>query len=99
MESGSPQRVEFVHVLTVGVGRVDLPSNVKVYSVGKERGWSEGWRACAFYAHILRILREDRIDACFSHMVQIFTVLAAPLLKLRGVPIVTWYAHPAVGWY
>jgi glycosyltransferase involved in cell wall biosynthesis len=92
------QRVESVHVVTMRAGRVDLPSNVKVYSVGKEKGWSEGRRACAFYAHLLRILREDHIDVCFSHMIQIFTVLAAPLLKLKGIPTVTWYAHPAVTW-
>jgi glycosyltransferase involved in cell wall biosynthesis len=34
------------------------------------------------------------VDVCFSHMMPLFTVLAAPLLKWRRVPIVTWYAHP-----
>jgi glycosyltransferase involved in cell wall biosynthesis len=47
---------------------------------------------------LFRILREDRIDVCFSHMMQIFTVLAAPVLKMNRIPIVTWYAHPSLTW-
>lgn len=92
------KQVEFVHVITMRVGRFDLPSNVRVYSVGKEKGYSEARRLVEFYRHLFRVLREDRIDACFSHMIQVFTVLAAPVLKLRGIPVVTWYAHPRVTW-
>ncbi|RJR27584.1 glycosyltransferase, partial [candidate division WWE3 bacterium] len=33
---------------------------------------------------------------CFSHMIPEFTILAAPLLKLKRIRIVTWYAHPTV---
>jgi glycosyltransferase involved in cell wall biosynthesis len=51
-----------------------------------------------FYRHLFRVLREDRIDACFSHMIPIFTVLAAPVLKAKRIPIVTWYAHPSLTW-
>jgi glycosyltransferase involved in cell wall biosynthesis len=43
-------------------------------------------------------LREQRPDICFSHMMPLFTVLGAPLLKLRKIPIVTWYAHPHASW-
>jgi hypothetical protein len=31
-------RVEFVHVITMSAGRVEVPGNVRIYSVGKERG-------------------------------------------------------------
>jgi hypothetical protein len=75
-----------------GQGRVEVPENVRVYSVGKEKGYSEPRRAVEFYRHLFRVLREDRIDACFSHMIPIFTVLAAPVLKVKKIPIVTWYA-------
>ncbi len=91
------RRVERVHVITMRMGRVEVPSNVTVRSVGQERGWSEARRALEFYRHLLAVCREDRIDACFSHMIQVFTVLAAPILRPRRVPIVTWYAHRAVG--
>ncbi len=92
------KRVEFIHVITMRAGRVEVPENVRVYSVGKEKGYSEPRRAVEFYRHLFRILREDRIDACFSHMIPIFTVLAAPILKVKRIPIVTWYAHPSLTW-
>ena len=92
------KRMEFIHVITMRAGRIEVPENVRVYSVGKEKGYSEPRRAVEFYRLLFRVLREDRIDACFSHMIPIFTVLAAPVLKAKGIPIVTWYAHPSLTW-
>jgi glycosyltransferase involved in cell wall biosynthesis len=89
-------RVEFIHVLTMRAGQITVPGNVRVYSVGKEKGYSEPRRAAEFYRLLFRILREDRIDACFSHMMPLFTVMAGPVLKGKGIPITTWYAHPSL---
>jgi glycosyltransferase involved in cell wall biosynthesis len=85
-----------VHVITMRAGRLALPANVEVRSVGKERGHSIPRRIAAFYRLLLRVLREQRIDACFSHMMPVFSVMAAPLLRARGIPLVTWYAHPSL---
>jgi glycosyltransferase involved in cell wall biosynthesis len=90
------KRVEFIQVITMRAGRVEVPDNVRVYSVGKEMGYSEPRRAVAFYRHLLHVLRSDKIDVCFSHMMPLFTVLAGPVLKAKGIPIVTWYAHPSL---
>jgi glycosyltransferase involved in cell wall biosynthesis len=90
------RRVEFIHVITMRAGRVEVPDNVRVYSVGKEKGYSEPRRAKEFYRLLFRISREDRIDVCFSHMIPIFTTLAAPVLKAKQIPIITWYAHPSL---
>jgi glycosyltransferase involved in cell wall biosynthesis len=90
------KRVEFIDVITMRVGRLELPDNVRVYSVGKEKGYSEPRRLVEFYRHLFRIVRADSIDACFSHMMPLFTILAAPVLKPLRIPIVTWYAHPSV---
>jgi glycosyltransferase involved in cell wall biosynthesis len=92
------QRVEHIDVMTMRAGRVEMPDNVQVYSVGKEKGYSEIYRTVEFYRQLGRIVRNDRIDVCFSHMIPIFTVLGAPLLKRKGIPIVTWYAHPSLSW-
>jgi glycosyltransferase involved in cell wall biosynthesis len=92
------ERVKFIHVITMRAGRVDVPRNVRVYSVGKEKGYSEARRAVELYRHLFHILHEDPIDVCFSHMIPIFTVLAAPVLKAKQIPIVTWYAHPSLTW-
>lgn len=94
--SALAKRVEFIHVITMRAGRMDLPDNVQVWSVGKEKGYSEPHRAAEFYRLLFHVLRAERIDACFSHMMPLFTVLSAPLLKIRGIPIVTWYAHLSV---
>jgi glycosyltransferase involved in cell wall biosynthesis len=92
------KRVEFVHVITMRAGHIAMPSNVRVHSVGKERGYSEPRRAIQLYRHLLGVLHEGRVDVCFSHMIPIFTVLAAPILKAKGIPIVMWFAHPSLTW-
>lgn len=90
------KRVEAIHVITMRAGRIQVPGNVTVHSVGKERGHSEPRRVVEFYRNLTRVLFRHNIDVCFSHMMPLFTVLAAPLLKARGIPVVTWYAHPRV---
>jgi glycosyltransferase involved in cell wall biosynthesis len=96
--SALAEQVEFVHVITMRTGRVAVPGNVRVYSVGKEKGYSEPRRLFEFYRILMRILRQHDIDVCFSHMIALFTVLAGPILKAKHIPIVTWYAHPKVTW-
>ena len=90
------EQVDFIHVVTMRAGKVKVPNNVRVHSVGQEKGYSKLRRVWEFYRILLRILRKDKIDACFSHMIPIFTVLAAPPLKANSIPIVTWYAHPSL---
>jgi glycosyltransferase involved in cell wall biosynthesis len=80
----------------MAMGQIDVPENVRVYSVGKEKGYSEPRRAMEFYRLLFRVLKNDRVDVVFSHMIPIFTVLAFPVLRSRGIPIVTWYAHRQV---
>jgi len=92
------ERVEFVHVVTMRAGRLAVLSNVRVHSVGKEKGYGEPRRVFEFYKILTRILREDKIDVCFSHMIPLFTALAGPFLKTKDIPIVTWYAHPKLTW-
>jgi glycosyltransferase involved in cell wall biosynthesis len=92
------RRVEFIHVITMRAGRLDVADNVRVHSAGKEKGYSEARRVVEFYRILWRVLRHERIDACFSHMIPLFTMMAAPLLKARRIPLVTWYAHPSVTW-
>lgn len=92
------QRVEFMHVLTMRAGQVEVPNNVRVHSVGKEKDYSEPHRALEFYRLLFRLLRDEGIDSCFSHMMPLFTVLAAPILKSKSIPIITWYAHPSLTW-
>lgn len=90
--------VHRIVVLTMSVGRVAVADNVVVYSVGKERGFSEVQRGLEFYRLLIHILRRERIDACFAHMIPEFVVLGWPILRLRKIPILLWYAHKATPW-
>jgi glycosyltransferase involved in cell wall biosynthesis len=88
--------LEFIHVITMRAGRIEVPSNVDVYSLGKEKGFTKLRRVVEFYRYLIRILRNDRIDVCFSHMIPILSILAYPILRIKNIPIVTWYAHPSL---
>ena len=84
---------EFVDVVTMHAGRLTVAENVRVYSVGKERGYSEARRALVFYGHLLRLLLTRRYDVCFAHMMPLFALMSWALLALWRVPIVLWYTH------
>lgn len=85
-----------IDVVTMQVGRLELATNVHVYSVGKERGYNDARRTIEFYRILGNLLRQNRYDACFAHMQPLFAVMGAPLLKLFHVPITLWYAHKSV---
>lgn len=86
-----------VDVITMRAGRLEVAPNVSVYSVGKERGYSEARRVVEFYRILSRLLRQRPYAACFAHMMPLFAALGAPVLLqaplLRGVPITLWYTH------
>lgn len=90
------RHVSHVDVVTMSTGRVDVPENVSVFSVGKERGYNELRRTFEFYRILGGLTRSTRYDACFAHMMPLFAVLGAPILAVRGIPITLWYAHRTV---
>ena len=87
-------RVPNIDIITMRFGSTDLPGNVRVYSIGKERGWSEARRLVEFYRRLGHLLHEQTYQACFAHMQERFALLAAPLLKLKHIPVTLWYTHP-----
>ena len=93
---GLARCADHVDVITMWMGRVDLPENVRVLSVGRERGTGRLRRGVRFLGLLERVLSEGPVDGCFSHMSIEFSILAAPSLRLRGIPLVTWYAHPSL---
>ncbi|MDO9355012.1 MAG: glycosyltransferase [Solirubrobacteraceae bacterium] len=89
-------RVDRVTVVTMRAGRVELPANVTVHSLGAEHGWSEARRALRFWRLTTGITVRDRPDVVFAHMQPLFAVMYAPLAKLFRVPVLLWYAHGSV---
>lgn len=82
---------KYIDVVTMQVGRLAVADNVRVFSVGREQGYSEPRRALEFYRILRQLLAEREYDACFAHMMPLFAVMGAPLL--RDIPITTWYTH------
>ena len=92
-------KVDHVAVLALSVGEADLPANVSLYSMGKERSANKLFLLRNFYRHLWGLLRRREVDVVFVHMVPRYAILAAPLARLFRVPIVLWNAHGTVSRY
>ena len=96
------RRCRSVHVLAQQAGRrpSDAPANVTVRSLGKEQGASRqrqlGRLLGTLGNLVLKAPPGERATAIFVHMVPRYAALAAPLAKLRRVPLVLWYAQGGV---
>lgn len=91
-------RAASLDVITMRRGRLAVPANVRVYSLGKERRYSEARRGIRFYRILTGLLMSTRYDGAFAHMAPLFAVMAAPLLRRRKIPLTLWYAHTATPW-
>ncbi len=90
-------RVERLVVVTVRAGAMpELPSNVEVRSLGKERGVRGLPMLLAFRREMRRAVTEVRCDAVLTHMVPKYAVLARWLGVPRSVRQFLWYTHAGV---
>ncbi len=85
------KRVEGVDVICLAKGKHSLPPNVRVFSLGKERGWPKFVQAILFYFHALRAM--FRTDGVFVHMAPEYVRALYPLNIFFKKPVVMWYAH------
>jgi glycosyltransferase involved in cell wall biosynthesis len=83
--------VECDHVTVLGqrTGEFDLPSNVTVHSLGKEKGFRRS-RQIFRCLRLLWSLRKQ-YDAVFVHMTPVWVVLGAPVFLLLRTPVFLWY--------
>ena len=86
-------RFEGVIVIALYVGAHSLPENVRVYSLGKERGTSRMTRVLRLLRYII-VLRKE-YDAVFVHMNEEYVLLCGVLWKLFGKTIYLWRNHYA----
>ncbi|OGH77839.1 MAG: hypothetical protein A3G08_01460 [Candidatus Magasanikbacteria bacterium RIFCSPLOWO2_12_FULL_47_9b] len=80
-----------VTVLCLEEGTHDLPSSVRVFSLGKEKKQSRLRYLLRFYRLIIR--ERSRYDAVFVHMNPEYVVLGGLLWRLWKKPVGLWYAH------
>ena len=83
--------VERLTVICLAQGETDLPPNVKVISLGKERGVSRIGRAIGFARTLAATIGEA--DGVLAHMSPVFAIAAAPFARKRRLPLVLWYTH------
>jgi glycosyltransferase involved in cell wall biosynthesis len=83
------ERVDEVIVIALRAVPGVLPPNCTVYAIGAphrlRRGFNYAWA-------LLRSL-QPRPIGLIAHMSPIYAVLAAPLLRPLGVPVVLWFTH------
>jgi glycosyltransferase involved in cell wall biosynthesis len=80
---------EVVVLADDAVGGV-LPSNCRVRTFGSR--WKVG-RGSRFETALVRDLGGLRGGAVVAHMCPIYAVLAAPLVRPLGIPLVLWFTH------
>ena len=85
---------EKVIVICLREGKHNLPANVEVLSLGKERGVSRLKRAVLFLRYIKR--RRSEYDAVFVHMNPEYIVLGGYLWRRWHKRVALWYAHKSV---
>lgn len=86
------QKIDSVIVICLEKGEYDLPSNVKVLSLGKENGRSRLKYIFNFYKYIWQ--ERKNYDTVFVHMNQEYILLGALVWKLWHKAIFLWRNHP-----
>jgi len=85
---------EYVTVICLELGEYDLPSNVKVLSLGKEMGQSRIKYLYRFYKYILQ--ERKNYDSVFVHMNPEYVVFGGIIWRLLNKKIGFWYTHKSV---
>jgi glycosyltransferase involved in cell wall biosynthesis len=82
------QRVDEVVVLAQSAAPANgLPENVRVRTFGATKRLGRGLR---FERELLQSLPADAVVA---HMIPLYVLLAAPLVRPRRIPLVLWFTH------
>jgi glycosyltransferase involved in cell wall biosynthesis len=85
---------ETVEVICLYEGAHDLPANVRVHSLGKEKGAGRLVRVARFYKYIWSLGRD--YNSVLVHMNPEYVMLGGVLWRLWHKRIVLWYTHRAV---
>ncbi|MBP6858743.1 MAG: glycosyltransferase [Candidatus Pacebacteria bacterium] len=99
------KRCETVTVVCLEEGSHELPANVKVLSLGKEKSsvvsgklsvGNKIKRTMFFFKYILR--ERNNYDTVFVHMNPVYIVLAGLVWKTLSKDVSLWYTHGHVDW-
>jgi glycosyltransferase involved in cell wall biosynthesis len=82
---------EKIFVVALAKGKCELPENVEIFSLGKEKGASKIRQAFNFYRLLFRFLPKS--DGVFAHMCPEYVLAAAPLNLFFRKKIILWFIH------
>lgn len=91
------KHVEHIEVICLKEGKHLLPINVRVHSLGKERGAANRVAYVWRFLSLAWRLRRD-YDAVFVHMNQEYILITGWLWKLLGKHVYLWRNHYAGSW-
>jgi glycosyltransferase involved in cell wall biosynthesis len=83
-----------VFVITLAKGSYELPSNVFIYSLGKEKNSSKIVQLFNFYRFLFKLT--PQVSGIFAHMSPIFVIASWPVAFLFRKKIILWYLHRSV---
>jgi glycosyltransferase involved in cell wall biosynthesis len=83
------ERVDELVVLCDSAVPGAVPANARVHEFGAP---TQAGRGARFTAALARELRPRPVGVV-AHMVPLYAVLAAPLVRPLGIPLVLWYTH------
>jgi glycosyltransferase involved in cell wall biosynthesis len=86
------KHIESLVVVCLEKGEHNLPDNVQVISLGKEKGFSKVRIVWNFF----RVVVSRKYDKVFVHMNPEYVVLAGWWWRLLGKRVALWYTHKAV---
>lgn len=89
-------KCESVKVVCLFKGENNLPANVEVFSLGKEKKESNIRYLVNFYKYIWRLRKQ--YDTVFVHMNPEYAILGGPFWKIWSKKIFFWYNHKKGGW-
>lgn len=90
------KKLDEVYVICLWKGEYNLPKNVQVFSMGKEKGVSKIGQFFRLQKYLMQIL--PKVDGVFVHMCPIYAVASFPLAKIFRKKMILWYLHKSVGW-
>jgi len=90
------ENLEEVFVICLSKGKENLPFNVKVFSLGKEKKYPKIFQLFLLQKYLLEIL--PKVDGVFFHMCPIYVICSFFLTKIFRKKMILWYAHKSVGW-
>lgn len=88
------KRFDRVFVITLAKGEYELPANVFVYPLGKEKNNPKFVRTLRFYKFLFQLIPKS--NGVFCHMSPIFAIMSWPITVIFRKRIILWYLHRSV---